>query len=516
MKKIKHPLISCICVTRGRPFFLKRAIKCFLSQTYSNKELVVVYDDDDFLTEKVLKLMAYSNVNIYKVNRTKEVTLGYLRNYAIARADGEYICQWDDDDWHHPVRMEYQYEVTLAKKKSGCVMTQWLIYNSFTQEVFVSHKRLWEGSLLIKTNLISDVGYDNYDRGEDTSAVERLYKEDKLCLVNETPNLYVYTYHKENTWTPDHWEKIFRKSYRLSPVDSKEIEEILSCPKDIVEQSIRIDNVIDNPLLEEEDNVDISYRIPKKIHLTYKDKSLPESYQNFYDRLKLLHPEWEIKIYDDTDMVNLVKEHFPDLFEIFVNYPTTVQRTDIFRILIVYLKGGFYLDIDMYCLKSLDNLCRFNLVLGEERTISHLEIEKWNPINGLQVANYMFGSIEGHPFWLEVLLEGIKRSSNNIKCENDILISTGPWLISEVFHNTKNKYNDITLLRNKFRLCLNHCETVSCRFGEYAVHFHSGTWKWQETGNQLVKPRNVFKEVNRQVIDRAYKNILKKLRPFKN
>tara|TARA_R110000744_G_scaffold292190_2_gene402764 strand:+ start:1296 stop:1463 length:168 start_codon:yes stop_codon:yes gene_type:complete len=55
--------------------------------------------------------------------------------------------------------------------------------------------------------------------------------------------------------------------------------------------------------------------------------------------------------------------------------------------------------MDMYCVKSLDDLCHFSLVLGEERTYNEEEIKFYN-INHfiMQLANYMFGSIPAHPF----------------------------------------------------------------------------------------------------------------------
>ena len=47
-----------------------------------------------------------------------------------------------------------------------------------------------------------------------------------------------------------------------------------------------------------------------------------------------------------------------------------MQKADIIRLILVYLYGGFYMDMDMYCLKKLDGLLEFKLVLGEERTIT--------------------------------------------------------------------------------------------------------------------------------------------------
>ena len=44
------PLVSCLCVTRGRVALLRRSVACFLSQTYTPCELVIVYGADDLAT----------------------------------------------------------------------------------------------------------------------------------------------------------------------------------------------------------------------------------------------------------------------------------------------------------------------------------------------------------------------------------------------------------------------------------------------------------------------------------
>lgn len=50
-----YPSVTCLCVTRGKPEMLKRAVKCFRDQQYPNKQLVVVYKVDDTSTWKLLE-----------------------------------------------------------------------------------------------------------------------------------------------------------------------------------------------------------------------------------------------------------------------------------------------------------------------------------------------------------------------------------------------------------------------------------------------------------------------------
>lgn len=223
-------------------------------------------------------------------------------------------------------------------------------------------------------------------------------------------------------------------------------------------------------------------RIPKKIHFIFlaKNETMPEIFNYCFKRAKQLHPDWEINFYNEDDALQIVERHFPELETLYLSYPLNIQRADILRMLLVYLYGGFYLDLDIYCLKKLDPLLKFNVVLGEEK---HLKREVCTALglkNPKRIANYMFGSAPKHPFWLDLLNKIMEKSSIEIKSENDVLESTGPGLLTDFYHSRANAYKDIVLLTNKDRFCLNEShKEVACHFGNYAAHLHTGTWRWQ-------------------------------------
>lgn len=220
--------------------------------------------------------------------------------------------------------------------------------------------------------------------------------------------------------------------------------------------------------------------IPKIIHLTCKDKKLPSLFKRNRKRLIDLHPLWSIRIYDDQDAEKIIATHFPSILKIYKSYPHGIQRADIFRIVAIYVFGGFYMDMDVRCLKNLDTLCNNSLVLGEEKTVTESNRLKLNMEYSLRIANFMFGSIPGHPFWLDLIETAIERSRNTTLSESDIMVSTGPGLISDVYHLKKHLYHDINLIKNEDRNCLKNCSDVpSCHFGDYASHLHVGTWRWE-------------------------------------
>ena len=97
-------MISCLCITRGdRPGLLSEAVSDFVRQTFSDRELVILHDGDDAVDAGVRAIAAAHAGAPIRIERVPPgPRLGELRNIAIARARGDWICQWDDDDRYHP------------------------------------------------------------------------------------------------------------------------------------------------------------------------------------------------------------------------------------------------------------------------------------------------------------------------------------------------------------------------------------------------------------------------------
>jgi glycosyltransferase involved in cell wall biosynthesis len=241
------PLISCVCVTRKKPAFLKRAIECFLAQTYPNKELVIVYEDDDDATAEFIAsgFPADTNIRLFRVPAYPKIVLGELKNLAVRIARGDFICQWDDDDWYHIRRLEEQYSRLFSAGRHGSVMLQWLVFDSVTSTAYLSHVRLWEGSILCSKNILQLKAYEDKPLGEDTATIEYLARMNCLHLLKELPGLYIYVYHGYNAWNYDHWCAIFRCSTALSREDSGVVADILNGTYSAREGSMLLDGILE-------------------------------------------------------------------------------------------------------------------------------------------------------------------------------------------------------------------------------------------------------------------------------
>lgn len=224
------PRVSCLCVTHFKPHMLERAIACFKEQTYPNKQLVVVYEEADSLTCKFMAaLPASSEIKPVQIPAAaSKVVLGQLRNVSVREADGEFVCQWDDDDWYDPERIAAQIDCLRQAEKEACVLSRWIVYDDCRNKAYLSHRRLWEGSILCRRQVMLDHPYDSLEKGEDTSVINYLRGSNSLAVMEDMPELYVYTFHGTNTWESSHFDEIFRAGSELPEEYVSQIKKLLS------------------------------------------------------------------------------------------------------------------------------------------------------------------------------------------------------------------------------------------------------------------------------------------------
>lgn len=127
--------------TQNRRNFIGAAIVSFLSQTYKEKELVIVDDGDDPVEDVVKKYQAKGTAIRY-FRKKEKTTTGEKRNITNDLATGELICHFDDDDWSSPDRIEFQVGLMIKERKPiagfsrlffwDCVRLRALIFRSTT------------------------------------------------------------------------------------------------------------------------------------------------------------------------------------------------------------------------------------------------------------------------------------------------------------------------------------------------------------------------------------------------
>lgn len=229
MDEVSVPLVSCLCVTRGKPNMLKRVIACFESQSYPYLEMVIVWEEDDMQTEQFVRQVELGErYKFCKVPVTPiKKSLGELRNLSIQKAKGEYVCQWDDDDWYDPERLSIQMTRLQRSGKPACILSRWIIFDKVTGKSYLSKRRLWEGSILCRKELMQKTAYPVLSKGEDTPVIQSLFDRDLLEIIDDNPEIYIYVYHGKNTWEREHFERIFEESTELDAQYTMQIQTLL-------------------------------------------------------------------------------------------------------------------------------------------------------------------------------------------------------------------------------------------------------------------------------------------------
>src|SRR4051812_35378998 len=223
-------LVSCLMVTRGDPKFIESAVKSFKLQSYSNKELIIIYDTSSVGVENLAREIGGDDIRFIHANRMQwlkeafrslvhgslrgrlgrmrglaraawarprlKLPLGLLRNIAVAQAKGNIVCQWDDDDLHHRDRLAVQVRALYGGRVSAVFLKRWLIWLPAQQLFSISGPRIWEGSLLAWKKGLPR--YQPIRRAEDTLFVDALCKTNRIGLL-DIPHLYCYTIHGNNT-----------------------------------------------------------------------------------------------------------------------------------------------------------------------------------------------------------------------------------------------------------------------------------------------------------------------------
>lgn len=213
------PLVSCLMVTKNRFAMAQKSIDCFLSQTYPNRELIIVDDGNDTQLKDWVKDLNENRIRFFHL-QDEGKNLGVLRNLSRQYAKGEYIAQWDDDDFSHPNRLLFQMTLIQTYELDGCTLQREQLWFPAKQKLGYSGRRLWEGSMIGKASKLPL--YLAKKRGEETEAITYLGLNEKVALL-DFPELYTYCFHGENTFDEPHFERLWQAgSYQFKDSEYEE------------------------------------------------------------------------------------------------------------------------------------------------------------------------------------------------------------------------------------------------------------------------------------------------------
>ncbi len=208
------PLVTCIMITANRGHLVHRSAQCFASQSYPNKELLVIDDGNEDL-EPILARYAPGQFRYIKIQKKDGQNLGYLRNLGLDEAKGDYIAQWDDDDWYHPDRLALQLSVLEGGSDACCLQGTLMHLNV---EPYLEHPYVGilpngvPGTIVHRNN--PEARYPLEPRGEDTTFLDFWMKHRYHMLPKDHSYLFIRCFHGNNTWEQVHFTRRIRNNFR--------------------------------------------------------------------------------------------------------------------------------------------------------------------------------------------------------------------------------------------------------------------------------------------------------------
>lgn len=98
-----NQLVSCLCPTYNRRQFIPKMLRCFETQDYKSRELIILDDGSDPIADL---LPLDSRIQYYY--EPPKRNHGQKMNRCCELAKGDLVMVFDDDDWYAPDRISRQ------------------------------------------------------------------------------------------------------------------------------------------------------------------------------------------------------------------------------------------------------------------------------------------------------------------------------------------------------------------------------------------------------------------------
>lgn len=201
----------------GRFDYARESYRCYVNQTYPNKELVIITDSEQEYKNQISE-MTTGREDVRLVFLTGKHTLGSLRNASISLMEGDLFVQWDDDDFNMPDRLMVQYAALSKTDKRVSYLGDQLHYYFPTQQLYWENWWEYHSNYSIRYGLIPGtiMAYrENFaarypssgkyaKAGEDSVLSDILCVKNQITILKNKGYMQMYSYHGKNVWDIKH------------------------------------------------------------------------------------------------------------------------------------------------------------------------------------------------------------------------------------------------------------------------------------------------------------------------
>ena len=248
--------------------------------------------------------------------------------------------------------------------------------------------------------------------------------------------------------------------------------------------------------------------IPQIVHkIAPKEKAKwDRTWIHCHESWKSVYSDSEFMMWDDSDLYNLIDEHYPIFSKKYRELKYDVMRYDIGRYLLMYHYGGIYADMDLFCHKKIDQEVHNSNALVEDVKVKCLtnlvtkEIIFYRPFN--ITSNFLLVAKKPKDiFWKNLIDFCFKNCEtvafkDHLHCVSYINYTTGPLAISDFSNKHQNEF---TLLKSELftyninqkykagsKICYESSEDqesiiddfyrINIMHDRYTTHYETITW----------------------------------------
>jgi hypothetical protein len=188
-------MISCQCITFGRPNLLEEAIESFHRQDWvGEKELVILNDHPE-------QTLVYTHPEVVVINVPRRFsTVGEKRNACVSLCQGDVVFPWDDDDislpWRISLSMRGKESKRYFKADAAWLWNSGVITPEPRKNVYHA-MGCWDKTLFQELN-----GYPHIQSGQDAAMESKFGTTNERSVTQLNPQELYYIYRFGGTGSP--------------------------------------------------------------------------------------------------------------------------------------------------------------------------------------------------------------------------------------------------------------------------------------------------------------------------
>lgn len=230
--------------------------------------------------------------------------------------------------------------------------------------------------------------------------------------------------------------------------------------------------------------------IPRIFHqIWYQGESrLPLHLKEYRQSWIAQHPNFTFAFWDQPSIENLVNQSEPWIKDHYFSYELMIQRIDFAKYVILHHFGGIYMDIDVKCIKPIDDLLsehsEKNVILSKcpydfvhHSLMFFIGLRLGEPLinNGIMMCN------KGHSIMTSIMKTCFENRATIFRLFGNnflhIFATTGPVAVTKAFRKVPK--GDVTVLDHTFfEACDIHDVKKYCEIPKHAIglHVYEGSW----------------------------------------